>query len=367
MTGASSLKVGYIGNQLGDIRSANRGANDLRYRVNNGVPNQLTEYIHDQQNDLWMRNHALLRAGAVDARPADAAGRAAIRPRVELGAGAAARERGSGRRRSCSTRRRWWTATTTSRRASAVTYDLFGNGKTALKATLGKYLESDRHRVELRPRQPDVAHRAPTSRAPGPTRNGNWNPDCDLSNPQHAGLRVRRRRLLRRHQQPELRHRRPSATRSIPDILTGWGVRPSDWNWGVSVQHEVLPRVSVEVGFFHREFYGFAVTDNLAVTPADFTQFSITAPQDPRLPDGGGYQVGHAVRPEQRRRSFGVTRNYITYADRYGDAYQKFNGIDVNVSARPAQRPHRAGRLLGRLLDVRQLRGPGRRCRRSRC
>jgi hypothetical protein len=58
------------------------------------------------------------------------------------------------------------------------------------------------------------------------------------------------------------------------------------------VQHEVLPRTSVEIGFFHREFYGFAVTDNLAVAPSDFTQFSIPAPQDPRLPNGGGYQVG---------------------------------------------------------------------------
>ena len=109
----SSFKFGYIGNQLGDIRSANRGANDLRYRVNNGVPNQLTQYVHNQQNDLWMRNHALLRAAAVDARPADAAGRAAIRSRVELGAGAAARDAVLGRSRSCSTRRRWWTATTT--------------------------------------------------------------------------------------------------------------------------------------------------------------------------------------------------------------------------------------------------------------
>ena len=109
----SSFKFGYIGNQLGDIRSANRGANDLRYRVNNGVPNQLTQYIHNQQNDLWMRNDALLRAGAVDARPADAAGRAAIRPRVELGAGAAARDAVLGARRSCSRRRRSWTATTT--------------------------------------------------------------------------------------------------------------------------------------------------------------------------------------------------------------------------------------------------------------
>ena len=33
---------------------------------------------------------------------------------------------------------------------------------------------------------------------------------------------------------------------------------------------------------------------------------------------------------------FGVTRNYITYSDSYGDQYQKFNGIDVTFNARPA-------------------------------
>ena len=80
----------------------------------------------------------------------------------------------------------------------------------------------------------------------------------------------------------------------------------------MSVQHEVLPRTSVEVGFFHREFYGFAVTDNLAVSPSDFTQFSITAPQDPRLPNGGGYQVG-TLYDLNNPALFGVTRNYITY------------------------------------------------------
>jgi hypothetical protein len=96
----------------------------------------------------------------------------------------------------------------------------------------------------------------------------------------------------------------------------------------------VLPRTSVEVGFFHRQFYGFAVTDNLAVTPADFTQFSITAPQDSRLPNGGGYQVG-TLYDLNVPSLFGVTRNFITYADRYGDAYQKYNGIDVTINARP--------------------------------
>ena len=49
-----------------------------------------------------------------------------------------------------------------------------------------------------------------------------------------------------------------------PDILHGWGVRPSDWQFGASVQHEILPRVSVEVGYNRRWFNGFTVTDKEA-------------------------------------------------------------------------------------------------------
>jgi hypothetical protein len=29
-----------------------------------------------------------------------------------------------------------------------------------------------------------------------------------------------------------------------------------------------------------------------------------------------------------------VTRNYITYSDAYGEAYQKYNGIDLSASTR---------------------------------
>ena len=47
-----------------------------------------------------------------------------------------------------------------------------------------------------------------------------------------------------------------------PDILHGWGVRPSDWQFGASVQHEILPRVSAEIGYNRRWFNGFTVTDN---------------------------------------------------------------------------------------------------------
>ena len=55
-------------------------------------------------------------------------------------------------------------------------------------------------------------------------------------------------------------------------------MRPSDWQFGASVQHEILPRTSVEVGYHRRWFQGFTVTDNLASTPADYAQYTFTAP-----------------------------------------------------------------------------------------
>ena len=54
-----------------------------------------------------------------------------------------------------------------------------------------------------------------------------------------------------------------------PDLLTGWGVRPSDWSFGLSVQQQVLPRMSVEVGYYRRSFDNFTLNDNLAVKPSD--------------------------------------------------------------------------------------------------
>ena len=341
VTGSHSLKFGYIGNQLGDLRSANRGANDLRYRVNNGVPNQLTEFVHNQQNDLWMRNHALY------VQEQWTRGRLTLQ-------GALRFDRASSWAPEQRLESRFWaqplvfdeTPVVDSYKdltpRVAASYDLFGHGKTALKATLGKYLEST-------VTASNYGLGNPTSRiATNVTRtwidaNGDWTPNCDLRNPQPNGdpSALPFPQTGNANAQDfcaivsNLNFGTATFSNTIdPEILKGWGVRPSDWNWTVSVQHEVLPRTSVEVGYVHREFYGFAVTDNLAVSPSDFTQFSITAPQDPRLPGGGGYQVG-TLYDLNVPSLVGVTRNFITYADRYGDAYQTYNGIDVTISARP--------------------------------
>jgi hypothetical protein len=112
-------------------------------------------------------------------------------------------------------------------------------------------------------------------------------------------------------------------------------VRPGDWQIGASVQHQLLPRMSVEVGYFRRWLTNFTATDNRAVSDADFTAFSVTAPSDPRLPNGGGYTISglYNVVPEQ----FGKTDNNITFAKNFGEWSQVYNGFLFNVSARASK------------------------------
>jgi len=53
-----------------------------------------------------------------------------------------------------------------------------------------------------------------------------------------------------------------------PAILNGWNVRPGDWQIGASVQHQLLPRVSAEFGYFHRWLTHYTTTDNTLVSSA---------------------------------------------------------------------------------------------------
>ena len=76
-----------------------------------------------------------------------------------------------------------------------------------------------------------------------------------------------------------------------PNYVGGWGTRPYNWSLGLSVQQEVLPRVSVTVGFHRNWWDNWYVVDNRSTSLEDYTPFSIQAPLDPRLPGGGGYTI----------------------------------------------------------------------------
>src|SRR6185503_1868611 len=62
--------------------------------------------------------------------------------------------------------------------------------------------------------------------------------------------------------------------------------------------------------------------------------FNLTAPSDPRLPNGGGY-VLEGIFDLKADRPFGLVDNYVTFAKNFGQGrIETYDGVDINVSAR---------------------------------
>jgi hypothetical protein len=189
----------------------------------------------------------------------------------------------------------------------AVAYDLFGNGKTALKANAGKYVASQ------------AAGYAQTFNGmTGTTQTVTWN-DLD-----HNGT------IFDANGNVEVNEVGPRTANfgqitSRPDPALA---RPYNWEYSAVVQHELMPRVSVTAGYYHRNFYNLQVADNQNVTQADWNAFSIATPTDPRLPLSGQPIPMYNLNTNK----VGVaTDNLITYSTQNAQVY---NGFEVTGNIR---------------------------------
>jgi hypothetical protein len=198
-------------------------------------------------------------------------------------------------------------------------YDLWGSGRTVVKWSVGRYLESMATGATdaINPMLSETTTRAWSD------PDGDFVPDCDLTNPQSNGECGPNdnanfgKGLV--------------TTRYAPNTITGWGKRTYDWETSTGIQSELRPGVSVEASY-HRRWYGnFRVIDNALVTASDYQPYCVTAPVDPRLPGGGGYPVcgGYDIAPTK----FGLSDNVITLIDDPA-ARQIYNGVDIVGSTR---------------------------------
>jgi len=220
-----------------------------------------------------------------------------------------------------------------------VSYDLFGNGKTALKAQLGRYVMSVGTNI-ARSLNPANAVVSATGRTwndsqfgPGDPRTGNFRPDCNLLNYDTNG------------ECGPINNRAFGTLRAVrqwdPELLEGWGVRPYNWQSSFGIQHEILPGFGIDVTFFRTSFGGFTVNQNTAVTRADFDTFCITSPSSSRLPGGGGEEICglYDIKPGR----FGVINPLITKASNFGDWSHVYNGVDAQFRSRFGK----GGQLMG--------------------
>lgn len=337
VTGSHQFKTGVtvrhtrIGNCEVLCFDADMHGTAVDYRFNNGVPNQLTlldapwnfeETTRDIAlfaQDQWTIDRLTLNLGV---RFNDAKG---ATPEQVLGAGKFVPER-----RFAPLDNRPHYQNLSPRLGTA--YDLFGTGRTAIKASLGHY--------------PDIIRTVTGNPASALTRttnrtwndaNRNYTPDCDLRNPVANG---------ECGAWSDLSFGRPTGgTRYADGLLEGFNRQYHNWQGSVSLQHQLTDGMALNIGYF-RTWYGgdgggsgipgaetnLFVTDNLRVTPADYNQYCITAPVDSRLPNSGAQLCGlYDLRPEL----FGQTENVVKSAEDFGSRRTRvYNGVDATVSAR---------------------------------
>jgi hypothetical protein len=327
VTGAHAFKVGVnAGNGDADALLFLSSDDNYYIRLNNGIPNLITQYAtpyHDGWNldheigayiqDKWTKRRLTLNGGVrLDVIKASF-------PEQTYGPIQFAPTRNFTLAEDVNAN---W-KDLTPRMGAAL--DVFGTGRTALKVSLNKYLigvDSAAFRYGQLAPYNRVVHSTTRSWNDG---NRNFVPDCNLTSPVANGEcgAMANPNLG----QPIL------GTIYDRDAIIGWSKRPFNWEFATSVQQQVLPRVSVEAGYFRRWYGNFGATDAVAQTPADFDSYCITAPSDSRLPGGGGNQICglHNLKPEK----FGVATQYLTtLSSNYGKEIEHWNGVDVSVDAR---------------------------------
>jgi hypothetical protein len=202
-------------------------------------------------------------------------------------------------------------------------WNVFGTGRTALKANVGRYVEADRYYTQ-RDNNP-VQTSVNTATRTWSDTDLDFIPDCDLANPLANGECQQVANL-------NFGRTNPLAARFATDVLNGWSLRPYMWQMSLGLQQELRPGIAAEFAYFRTWYGNWRATENVAVTPDDFDYFTFVAPNDPRLPNGGGYPIPGMYDVKQSK--FGQVTSVTSQSSNFGEQSEVYNGFDFLINAR---------------------------------
>jgi hypothetical protein len=145
-------------------------------------------------------------------------------------------------------------------------------------------------------------------------------------------------------------------TNAGQDLMNGWDTRRNEWQYGLGIQHEILPRISGEVTYNRRKYSNLTDGDTLnqgcdffstvvGEEPAmastvcaegwkNYTDptglrdfYQITVPVDPRLPNGGGYTI-RGLNNQKQLGALPSGSGTVTLQRK--DLEYAWNGVDTN-------------------------------------
>jgi hypothetical protein len=222
-------------------------------------------------------------------------------------------------------------------------YDLFDDGRTALKAHVGKYMRAFSTVGFAAVYNPMVIQ---TDRRTWTDRNGD-----DIAQDSEIGAVNTPFNISGR-------------SNRVPDADIK---RPYQWEYNLGVQRELVPGVSVSAAWVRREFRRLFWSDNVLVSPSDYTTVQIANPLNPaesipiyNLNPAKLGQVQLIDRnSDQNRRwyngvDFGFTAR-VRGGNMYGGTSPKISAFAdrpmTEVSNQARRGPHRSGPCPGAALD----------------
>ena len=209
-----------------------------------------------------------------------------------------------------------------------VAYDLFGNGRTALKGSLGRYVA--KIGTEITNANNPIVRSVNNTNRSWNDANGDYVPDCDLGNFAANGE-------CGAIDNDNFGQLNPNAVQWDPDVLDG--LRDSNWDLSAEIQQELTQGLSMTVGYYFNNA-GYSQennsknrrTDNQAVTPDDYSPYCITAPVNAGLPGGGSNEICglYDLNPDK----FGQVDNVITRTTYFGDDSRRNHFFNVTFDGR---------------------------------